>query len=238
MKERPIIMSGPSPKLILDGKKTQTRRIEKLTELQPSRVPGYDWTFRDRRGRWNDISHAQLLAMSPYGEPGDRLWVRESFYCDDYTAGDLEAARAGYVGKPPSDEKLIAKWRKSMDYRSTHDCHTYEAGCPCSDDDGRSCWRSPLYMPRWASRILLEVVSTRVERIQDITAEDAIAEGINIDEPVEALVNGVRSSVHYFDPRTAFAHRWCALHGPDAWKANPWVRAVTFKLVEQEAQAA
>jgi len=86
MKERPILFSAAMVKAILEGRKTQTRRVIKkllgkgvITEFGKSDILVYDWQFRDKRGQWNDITHTKLLKMCPYGKVGDRLWVRETF---------------------------------------------------------------------------------------------------------------------------------------------------------------
>ena len=79
MKERGILFSAPMVRANRAGRKTQTRRLVSLREFGPSTTSGYDWTFRDKRALWNDISPARLMEMCPYGVPGDRLWVRETW---------------------------------------------------------------------------------------------------------------------------------------------------------------
>jgi hypothetical protein len=167
MKERPILFSSPMIRALLAGTKTQTRRIVKA----PSEEPVEEWRTDDH-GSWYGVA---LLTASgglgvpvtdiiacPYGVPDDQLWVREAFYCDDYQ-----------YPKGPRDELLEA-----MEYRADHDCRNWEAGCPCADDSGRSSWRPSIHMPRWASRITLEIAEVRVQRLLDITEDDARAEGV------------------------------------------------------------
>lgn len=204
MKERPILFSAPMVRAILDGAKTQTRQI----------IPDGWWRCLD----WDDDDdRARAATIGPYGVPGDRLWVRETWYCDDYTANDFVAARKGYVGTGPTDDEIVNQWRVAMDYRADHDCNTYEAGCPCSGDDGRSCWRPSIHMPRWASRITLEVTEVRVQRLQEISEDDAEAEGC--DSP---LVNSCDE----------FALLWESINGKRApWSNNPWVWAISFKVL-------
>jgi hypothetical protein len=146
-KERPILFSGPMVLAILAGKKTQTRRV-----IKPSWSRCLDLDDPDDREK------ARLGC--PHGTSRDRLWVRETFYCDDYR----------YPNAPP--EELL----QLMEYRADHDCRTWEAGCPCCDEEGRASWRPSIHMPRWASRITLEVIAVRVERVQSISEQGVIDE--------------------------------------------------------------
>lgn len=241
-RERPILFSAPMIRALLAETKTQTRRIVKpqpahlcrfemngagthALHLGPPLKPGTTFSIVPVKA-----TSADHRLACPYGAPGDRLWVRETWYCDDYTAGDFEAARVGYVSGTPTDDEFVQQWREAMDYRATHDCKTYEAGCPCRDDDGGSSWRPSIFMPRWASRITLELVDVRVQRLLDITEDDARAEGV---EPVR-LVGKVYPSKHAADVerlsyRSGFADIWRKINGCSSWDENPWVWAITFK---------
>jgi hypothetical protein len=235
MKERPIIFSAPMVRAILDGKKTQTRRLVGLNTLQRSETPGYDWTWRgqapirsiaqQRRypgGCWQDVTDAGLVALCPYGAVGDRLWVREAFA--RFSVGE------GLDTPVP-------------------ECVAYRATC---DDEGRfeyantrgellvlrvTKWTSPIYMPRWASRITLEIADVRVQRLQDMSEDDARAEGV--DGPHFGRWNGTDGAIvpAADEPPRPWAHSfavaWQEVHGDGAWFANPWVWALTFKRVEQ-----
>jgi hypothetical protein len=132
----------------------------------------------------------------------------------------------------------------AQDYRATHNCRSYEAGCPCNPDgDGkRSAWRPSIHMPRWASRITLEVVSVRVERLRAITEEDARAEGVDWVAPHPY---GERWDDDREDPREVgypgggsfardnFRRLWDSINGKRAaWAQNPWVWAVEFRMVQ------
>jgi hypothetical protein len=204
VKERGLIFSAPMVRAILAGRKTQSRRIIKLREFQPSETRGYDWTFRDRRGLWQDYPTAKLLAERvPFGVAGDRLWVREGIRWDD------EAQRGIYLadGAP----SVVTEWPwKSQNL-------------------------SPLFMPRGASRIQLELTSVRVQRVDDITEEDAQAEGVEPMRDHEADIEGdcwtSRSDVY----RAAFEFAWNEIHGwnPNAFALRPWVWCLTFKRVER-----
>lgn len=207
MKERPILFQGEMVRAILAGRKTQTRRLIRdglaVTDVCGGGVEPAVWWPRDAVGR---------DAASPYGVPGDRLWVKETFYCDhcEYPTG-------------PRREMV-----EMLEYRATHDCSAWEAGCPCRDDNGRSSWRPSIFMPRWASRLTLDVTEVRVERLQDITEADARAEGV---EPRDG--DGHRG---YQPARAAYAELWDRINGEGSWLRDPWVWVVGFKPAAPETK--
>jgi hypothetical protein len=182
VKERPILFSGPMVRAILDGSKTQTRRVAKHPLAQAAvRINSYkgqsefDCIFSDNTGG---------IICCPHGTPGDRLWVRETF------AQGVEGCPGG------------------ISYRADH----FD---PKGDGPAHPMkWRPSIFMPRAASRILLEITDVRVQRLQEISDEDARAEGYD------------RS--HAF-PREWFALLWERIHGPGSWHANPWVWTITFR---------
>ena len=207
MKERPILFQADMVNAILDGRKTQTRRIVKPT--------------KDRNGSGCQLAPCEIAgevnggdyALCPYGQPGDRLWVRENFLYlmhGDVTAGDI-------------------KYCASIDSRSA-------AG---SKNPGYWWRKRPsIHMPRWASRITLEIVSVRVERLQDISEADAMAEGIEPPENGTYRDYGVKleDNEGYDYCKTAvdsYRTLWQQINGPDSWDANPWVWVVEFRRVEQ-----
>jgi hypothetical protein len=219
---------------ILAGAKTQTRRCltpqpelaimdaETATTYRACQDIGLIPQQEHPRWRWRGVFQMPwpecLRNQSPFGVVGDRLWVRETFYCDDYRYPDA-----------PIDEMS-----KTLEYRASHECRNWEAGCPCrpGDASGGSCWRPSIHMPRWASRITLEVTGVRVERLQDITDYDARAEGVELGKLVPGLVNGEPAQVAVFDPRFAFAFLWDSINGKRpgcSWEANPWVWCVEFR---------
>ncbi len=175
-RERPILFSGPMVRAILDGRKTQTRRV-----ITPQ--PDGDFPFRQR---------------CPYGKPGDRLWVRETWTHED-------------------------SWCSGVDCEQPS--HVYHRATESYPDSMR--WRPSIFMPRWASRIDLEVVSVRVERLQEIGEDDAKAEGV---EPSRAGQDE-RGPVKTY--RTGFVRAWDTINGKRApWVSNPWVWVVEFREVQ------
>jgi len=162
MKERAITFTGDMVRATLEDLKTQTRFAVKqvagygnVREFQRSETPGYDYTFRCRRGLWQDFREVTFLKRCPFGSPGDRLYVRETW------------------GINPDEGGVV--------YRATDP--------DWADDEGWK-WRSPAIMPRQASRLVLEIVSVRVERLQSISEADAIAEGARRTRLPLATVDG------------------------------------------------
>ena len=234
MSERPILFSAPMVRAILAGTKTQTRRVltpqpelaimdaELASALRACQdvglIPKDEGTPRWRwRGCFAMPWPNGIRNASPYGVPGDRLWVRETFYCDDYRYPDA-----------PIDEMS-----KMLEYRADHECRNWEAGCPCRDEYGRSSWRPSIHMPRWASRITLEVTGVRVERLQDISGEDAIAEGITIPR-CNCEVCSHSSQMCTADQSAAileYRSLWDTINGKRpgcSWTDNPWVWVIEF----------
>lgn len=199
MKERPIIFSGAMVRAILDGRKTQTRRI-----MNPQPTPHFTidvdyWTSGPHTGELGRAPNS-----TPYGMPGDRLRVRETF-------GLLDTQ-----SKDGPDKATVF-------YRAT-------------DGDRRELrhqlWRPSIFMPRWASRIALEITGVRVERLQDISEEDAAAEGMSHYDG--GWSSATAGPVGLFaGARAAFTLTWDAINGKRApWASNPWVWVVSFKRVQ------
>ena len=228
-RERPILFSGPMIRAILEGRKTQTRRVVtsiagkgRIRELHRSDTPGYDLAFRDSCGRWNDMRFADVAARSPFGVPGVRLWVRETWcFAHPEYHDQAEGVRRG--DRPVRDE--MPWW-----------CH-YAA----TDDVDEPKWSPSIHMPRWASRITLRVTSVRVERVQVISEADARAEGV---EPAGGFMatsghwqNYAADGPSLSSARESFTTLWDSINGKRpgaAWRDNPWVWAVGFE-VERKA---
>ena len=228
MAEKPIIFSGQMVKAILEGRKTQTRRVIKP---QPERqgecgyamdhVPAWYWTsprfdsgFGVHYLHTNEDAAKRLMVTAcPYGQPGGLLWVRETF------------------ATGPGNHA----WG-SLIYRASF-------GAPMKPIcEGYTPWRPSIHMPRCASRITLEVTGVRVERVQEISEEDAIEEGIcqrpvTIDDPKgsrDLFWNFETNKMELDDAVESFATLWDSLnkkrgHG---WDVNPWCWCISFKRVE------
>lgn len=234
MKERPILFSAPMVRAILSGQKTMTRRVVKLDDLK--RNPDNDQWYKDRvwsyrvkpYGVWTDRTNAGLLEKCPHGVVGDRLWVRETWTCDN---------------------KEYLKTYKDEPWRGTPDPGTAGVYYRASErnPDSFPLWRPSIHMPRWASRILLEITEVRVERLQDISWEDALDEGIR--EETNIIVGAscaggrhheITGDRYFYDggfeegyetPVLAFRELWESINGHDSWSANPWVWVVCFRRV-------
>jgi uncharacterized protein YhfF len=198
-RERPITFSDTEVRAILDGRKTQTRMVAKFPffDAQAMRLDsaGRVEALVSREecirvgitdplsagSHWRHVVEgAGQIATCPYGQPGDRLWVRETW------------AKAGEIG----DE---------TEYRADN------------DDPTAGKWRPSIHMPRWASRITLEITAVRVERLQEISEADAMAEGVS-------------DSANY-SARDHFHRLWLEINGPESWIKNPWVWIIEFKRV-------
>jgi hypothetical protein len=207
MKERPILFSGPMVRAILEGRKTQTRRI-----VKPQPTKDYV-TLMPLSGELVGVTkHGGPIdnrgwLHCPYGKPGDRLWVRETW---------------GKVHYEGVDESPTIFYR--ADERD-------------QERDELTRWRPSIHMPRWASRINLEVVSVRVERLQDISEEDAMSEGIEsweergVDDAQDYYRDYVTGG-HVYNAKDSFRSLWQSINGPGSWEANPWVWVVEFKRIE------
>ncbi|MBU2537257.1 MAG: hypothetical protein KKH22_02380 [Proteobacteria bacterium] len=240
MKERPILFSAPMVKAILDGSKKQPRRIVnrvakigQVTEFQKSETPGYDWIMRNSRMLWNDLKHADLLARCPYGQPGDHLWVREKhqavhFDYDPETGNSDDWIQAKPFPKKKTDYYPIvyaADWYKNSNPR-------YIGSSIDTPEERGFSWRPSIHMPRWASRITLEIVSGRVERLQEISAKDSISEGLtNSAGGGEWMISTPKMFCRSADPITVYRALWEQINGLGSWEKNPWVWVIEFKRV-------
>lgn len=215
MKERPILFSAPMVRALLAGTKKQTRRVMKLRG-EPAEPP---MPFRGRAneltGEWGICYTPRVITQHvrcPYGMAGERLWVRETF---------------GYVspheGRAPIAECNI-EYRADLPPGCTDQPGQWPADEARGEDEAPK-WRPSIFMPRRASRITLEVVSVRVERLQDISEADAQAEGVAPYEPDDAVKQGPR----WF--RMGYEYLWEKINGKGSWESNPWVWCVEFKRV-------
>lgn len=223
VKERPILMSAAMVLAILERRKTQTRR---LVKPQPPVIAKFNhsggrlfhvekWPKAEREfsnfGRVEDV-------LCPYGKPGDRLWVREThgFWCHSVESVGVEYAAGG-------EDKIV-------DFPNRAGMPSLEVQCRKNIGGGRRK-RPSIFMPRWASRITLEITGERVERLQEISEADAKAEGVVASETVE-MKDG---SPCYTLP---YQTLWNQINGCDAWEKNPLVWVVEFKDISERAVAA
>ena len=199
MKERPILFNGEMVRAILGGRKSQTRRVVKAPVMALVRPPD-QIKFRDKKWHfaWTGSTAGGFSLSCPYGVPGDRLWVRETWAhindCDHYNHLHGENVKALYRA------------------------------------DGTICprrWRPSIHMPRWASRITLEVIGVRVERVASISEADARAEGMDYG-PDEVPGGPVCTG---YTRRIMFQDLWDRINAKRSygWDVNPWVWVMEFK---------
>lgn len=223
LREQPILFSAPMVRAILEGRKTQTRRIVKLTlgsgmEMLQHNVELVDFM----PGSWAiQGKDDNLIAFRHPYTPGHRLWVRETFAL---TTGidDAPLQTPIYRADIPAEG-----WAEERRVRQTV--------------PGKSPWKPSIFMPRWASRITLEIVSVRLERLAELTEADAIAEGMttffdrfpNMAHHQRLTTGELAADAPH---RASFAVYWDELHGNGDqvfWKANPWVWVIEFKRLTQ-----
>lgn len=263
MKERPILFNGEMVRAILDGRKTQTRRVIKpqpklVDDTGGKQIGGIYWDFGwcyywpdskqvhtwddDGLGgpNWtgSDYPHEDVLAEAlraspsskkcPIGMPGDRLWVRETFWelgsqheygesGDSFYFASHRRAHYAVDGPPPVEGENA--WGITSNVKSNGIPRDF---IPCR---GHSFWhkRPSIHMPRWASRLTLEITNVRVERIRDISSGDILAEGVG--QPVGTPL--VYGSVTEKWNRDRFLSLWESTGGD--WESNPWVWVIEFK---------
>ena len=206
--ERPILFSAPMVRAILEGRKTQTRRVMKHPEYMGCLTGDCPHTYQSEC----DLDVKVWASENcPYGVPGDRLWVKETF-----------RLRADMDDRPPS----LDWWKKGAWYEA--DGPNEPSGCA----GGAGKLRPSIFMPRWASRITLEITEVRVLRVQEISEEDAKAEGVFGGCTVCGDSENGDCIEHTPSCTDGFANIWMHINGEDSWHANPWVWALTFKRVE------
>ncbi|ESM41245.1 morphogenetic protein [Klebsiella pneumoniae] len=204
-----MIFNAEMVRAILDGRKTQTRRPIKwkqtrFTEIG-EREDGSKWPWSE------DAEHAfDFWHPCPFGSVGDRIWVRETFQ------------------GPLFDFDLMDSYCKdSTPFEKSEFCVYKADGVPApefydADDELHCCWRPSIHMPRWASRILLEITGVRVERLKSISDRDALREGCSTAD--------MKSGDCVAD---VFARLWASIYGDESWNSNPWVWVIEFKRIEE-----
>lgn len=226
MTERPIICNGDMVRAILRGEKTQTRR-----PVKPQPATGCIYSINGAHNAALHLTDAGCqvryipptgrskdhLLLCPFGQPGDRLWVRETWRLadpdgEDAVSEDVYGPYAPFVGGNGSRK---IRWRV-----------IYRATSPESHPKyGKALWTPSIHMPRWASRITLEITDINAEQVQDITEDAVIKEGV-----VDPIMG-----TYGLNPRTIFRDLWNALYAKRpglSWDEDPWVWAITFRRVE------
>ena len=214
IKERPILFSASMVRAILEGRKTVTRRAVKFPLID--RAVGCELSG-------NEIGPEEIRNNCPYGVPGQRLWVRETFTIESNRWADDSYSPPHKDGRPTrryEDDKWDQPHYKATDV---------EPELWYDDRDSPGCrWKPSIHMPRWASRILLEITDVRVERLQDISRADIRAEGLQC--PPEMASDDASPNYRDWFP-TAWQELWESINGAGSWTANPWVWCVSFKRV-------
>ncbi|HCI9591585.1 TPA: hypothetical protein NQF56_002456 [Klebsiella variicola] len=228
MTERGMIFNAEMVRALLDGRKTQTRRPVKFPVHDKNL--GCELAGNELAG---ELSAGNYL-NSAFGRPGDCIWVRETWQAIYDSVDEF-----GHV-----EERTYAPSIPKENDNYWHIVYAEYFGNESREDRGFP-WRPAIHMPRWASRILLEITDVRVERLNAISPEDAESEGLERtnftgfgDEP--GLPSYPEPDV-YFDPLKkqwkeyppeAFAGLWESIYGEEGWKSNPWVWVIEFKRVE------
>ncbi|MEA4465557.1 hypothetical protein VBR84_14785 [Klebsiella pneumoniae] len=201
MKERGMIFNGEMVRALLSGRKTQTRRIIKDCTVGRDQISKFIQIEKKFIGCYPEDVPELIRECCPYGIPGDRIWVREAFRVHS-RATDV----ATLVYKASERNSWTEQTRRVP-------------VAVCNKPATPEKWTPSLHMPRWASRILLEITGVRVERLRSMSQDDARAEGvIAASGPMEAGL--------------AFRELWDSIYGEESWKANPWVWVIEFKRVE------
>jgi hypothetical protein len=228
VRERPILFSGPMVRAILDGRKTQTRRVMKPQPPEDCGRFAVEWYAPiavDRHGEeypGPDIFGAYSLDgewghRCPYGVPGDRLWVREGWqqFFDDEMPPERPRGPRGTMGVPAQPER-----ESRCFYRADGEVRPH-------DQFGHPVWLSPIHMPRWASRLTLAITDVRVQRLREIGDNDH-------GYPRDIYAEGVPQSG---DPLRQFIDLWDSLNAKrgHGWDQNPWVWCVSFQTLTPNA---
>lgn len=220
MTDKPILFSAPMIRALLAGTKTQTRR--KLPAAHPkfpeNNILSLDVLCDPQEvwywdGKYDRFGASYRIPIAP----GDRLWVREAHYLTD----DGTSEYAVYA----EDADDVQEHLRQME--------DLQLRCLKVDWSKHLRKRSPIHMPRWASRLTLTVTDVRVQRLQEISRDEAIAEGLQLEsDNIEQFWRWPKphDARIYLSPIVAFRDLWNSIHGPDAWAANPWVAAYTFTV--------
>ncbi len=254
MKERPVIFNGEMVRAILDGHKTQTRRVMK-PQPEPCYRGGHWWPsnafktmlhieeqMQNGQGGWKGLAGDAC----PFGQVGDQLWVRETWSDVNLEGIPAVAYRAdGDVYSPMDDESFLDEYG-AFNYED-HRVTKYHFSAWYSDliEGIEGVWRPSIHMPRWASRITLEITAVRVERLNDISVDDAKAEGVRALENnfgngpayCDYLLPNLDDTAEWYNRASdSFKSLWKSIYGEESWRANPWVWVIEFRRVGGSAR--
>lgn len=224
MKERPILFSTPMVQAILAGNKTMTRRIIKPQPYFDKDSGYWYWKPTKKGAIMANRPPCDWFAFYPpkYGMIEDRLWVRETFgWYNTIVAGSYGFVDGEEVKYPP--HVIKNGFKRPIVYKADYPKHRF--------DPNDSGWKPSIHMPRIASRITLEITDVRVERLQDITKEDAYREGVEIvtTKPCTQYKDYEVNDGIFCNPRNSFNSLWNVIHGKDSWNLNPWVWVISFR---------
>jgi hypothetical protein len=229
MPDKPMLFSAPMVRALLDGRKRQTRRMLKLpkgfrcddmAKIDPHLFAHLSESDPQRWGDnyADDQAPMSIVSLPPYA-PGDRLWVREAWRSLD----GLDPMNATQIARQCVEEAGYRKPWAPIQYEADGQrVNWYEVDPGFGVEPGRL--RPSIHMARWASRLTLTVTDVRVQRLQEISAEDCAREGVEISD-AELTNKG-----YMMANRIAFQRLWNSLHGPDAWDRNDWVAAISFDV--------
>ena len=233
VREHPLSLNSAMVQAVLDGRKTQTRLIVKMTDFgKPAPGPcNHTQRVFESDGKFYQqdcfIPPCALPILGPrheiscpYGIPGDRLWVRET-WCE------LRVGHFNELGLPR--DLLVTRYDDPR-----RNGAAYRANCSAEGEEIRASygyrWKHSIHMPRWASRLTLEIVNVRVERLHDLSEADALDEGCDIN----LLPDGAGEGGEFTCPTEWFMNLWNTKYGSKAWDDNPWVWVIDFKRTEDE----
>ncbi len=241
--ERGMIFNGEMVRAILNGRKAQTRRIVNWHGLNE----GLNLNFSGLEAReypngWVIESDSRSSSewrckptLCPFGSIGDRIWVRETW---EIVSHELDEDGRIQPWTPDRPATVIHEMPFGNGYYSGHAIYAADGDFTQGDDDGyedgRSCWKPSIHMPRAASRILLEITDVRVKRLREISQADAEAEGVG------KLKKGFWKNYQpgwtefQLTARGSFATLWKSIYGDESWYADPWVWVIEFKRIEEQ----
>ena len=224
MRERPMLFNGAMVRAILEGRKTQTRRAIKAIPWLPGTNPDFSQAAAFQNAGEFRIAGSEEMTSGfrcPFGEVGDRLWVRETWVPGYHHEADEDGSKVSIIYRADNSERSVAAPSYELAERWGREFS--------EDGDSPPTWRPSIHMPRWAARLMVEITSVRVERLQAVSEADCRAEG------AAGGHGAIPDYAYNATAREHFEHIWTSTGGD--WKANPWVWVVEFRVTEGPANA-